>query len=119
MIYYLSRVKTNDAPKFNAYLLVCLLCGFNFFSICVIGLYFLKINPQEIDSHATKMVGGLSAICIIIYLYLHLYKKRDDIYSTHKRLSLKRKQQGKLLFWIYSLISIPLFFYLAVNLRWG
>jgi len=116
MIYYLSKVKTNDMPKFNAYLLICVFLFANMGSIFVITCYLLHLDMSMVITNY-KFAGLILAAIVMIPNYFYLFVKKDEICVKYKQSSLQRQQKGKIYFWIYALASIPLYFYLVVNLR--
>lgn len=115
MVLYLKKIPTNDMPQFNAYLLICLLMFANIGSIFVIicASFHIDIKSLTVNYEVVGIVSGLS---IMIPTYFFLFAKRTEIEKKYDQLPQKRKLIGIILFWIYSIVSIPLFFILNANL---
>lgn len=115
MIFYLKKVKTNDMPQFNAYLLICLLMFANIGSLFEIISFLLKLDIKSLTS-GYKVIGIIFGLSIMIPNYFFLFAKRKEIIEKYDQLAQKRRTKGIILFWIYSIVSIPLFFILVANL---
>jgi hypothetical protein len=61
-------------------------------------------------------IGLIGAISLLIINYFYLFKKRSNIISIIENLDDKRRDKGKILFWVYSTMSIILLFFIGVNL---
>jgi hypothetical protein len=113
MYSYLRRIKTNDTPALNGYILICLFQFFNLGTIWVMTNYFLRINFEK----NIAVYIGLSTIFILyIFNYFQLYAKREVIFIKYEALNQKRKIKGQIYFWIYILLSLILLFLSAANL---
>jgi len=115
MVFYLRKVPTNDMPHFNAYLLICLLMFANIGSLFEIISFLLKFDIKTL-SQDRILVGIIFGLSVMIPNYFLLFAKRKEIIEKYDQLTLKRRVKGIILFWIYSIVSIPLFFILVVNL---
>lgn len=115
MIFYLKKIKTNDMPQFNAYLLICLLIFANIGSLFEVISFLLKVDIKTLTSDY-KVIGIIFGLSIMIPNYFLLFAKRNEIIAKYDQLPQKRRTKGIILFWIYSIVSIPLFFILVANL---
>jgi len=116
MVYYLRKVKTNDRPEYNSFLLVSLMVFSNIATILVIVSYIFYISIKFTEREIT-IVGLSSGLCVGLICYLFTYKQKREIHEKYNNLPKKRRIKGIVFFWIYSLLSIPLFYILVVNLR--
>lgn len=113
MYMTLRKLKTNDTPAFNAYILICLLQIFNIGTLATIINYFSKIN---IDRNAAIYTGlGLAFILAVINRIL-LYNKRETIFKKHEEALPNRKEKGRIYFWLYVIFSFIVFFVAVANL---
>jgi hypothetical protein len=110
---YLQRIKGNSNPPLNASILICGLQASNIVMISGVINYFLKIKMEKYNT----IYFGI-ALMIVLYLlnHFHLYSKRNEIFQQYENRSPERQRKGKLFFWLYVLLSLFLFFYLAANL---
>jgi len=115
MTFYLRKVPTNDMPQFNAYLLICLLMFANIGSLFEIISFLLKFDIKTL-SQDRILIGIIFGLSIMIPNYFLLFAKRKEITEKYDQLPQKRRIKGIILFWIYSIVSIPLFFILVTNL---
>jgi len=115
MVFFLRKVPSNDMPQFNAYLLISLLMFSNIGSLFEISCFLLNISCKSLisDYRVTGIIFGLS---IMIPNYFLLFAQRKEIVEKYDKLSQKRRIKGQISFWIYSIVSIPLFFILVANL---
>ena len=115
MIFYLKKVQTNDMPEFNAYLLICILLNSNLLTLAMIVSYLIGFDLTIFrdDSKYIGLVGGLS---LMIFIYFYLFKNSKIILEKYNQLPKKRRTKGIIIFWIYSIISLSLFFIVGVNL---
>lgn len=115
MIYYLKKVKINDRAEFNSYLLLCAFLFANVATIVVTVGFLLGFTFEEF-SEDYKTLGIILGVSLMIINYFLLFLNNDEIYAKYDKLSHHRKIKGIILFWIYSIVSIPLFFILVANL---
>lgn len=115
MVFYLRKVPSNDMPQFNAYLLICLLMFANIGSLFEIICSFLNVDVKSLTSDY-KVIGIIFGLSIMLPNYFLLFAKRKEITEKYDQLPQKRRIKGIILFWIYSIVSIPLFFILVANL---
>jgi len=115
MYITLQKIKTNDTPAFNSYILICLLQMMNILTIALILNCFLKINTNTDRNTAIYM--GI-AIITVLYLvnYFLYYAKRDTIFEKYKGMSPERKTKGQIYFWLYVVLSVVFFFVAGINL---
>jgi len=116
LMYFLKKIGRTDMLEFNSYLLVCMLLGFNIMTVFVFTSYLLNIEPKTliIDYQTFGIILGLS---IIIPLYFILFARRTQIVEKYDQLPKMRRSRGQFIFWIYSIVSIPLFFILVTHLK--
>ena len=118
MYINLRKIKTNDLPAFNAYILICLLQIFNIATIVVIIKYFLNININ-IDRNIAGYIGlGFAFISAITNRFI-LYNKREIIFKKCDNLPIDRQTKGQIYFWLYLILSIAIFFVTLANLPSG
>ncbi|MDD2797312.1 MAG: hypothetical protein PHV20_01840 [Bacteroidales bacterium] len=115
MMYFLKKIGRTDMLEFNSYLLICMLLSFNIMMFCIICCSILEIDIKSliVDYKVTGIGLGLS---IMIPNYFFLFAKRNEIIEKYDQMQQKRRTKGIILFWIYSIVSIPLFFILVANL---
>ena len=109
MIFFIKKVKTNDQPYFNSYLLVCVLIFANVLSLLILACYILKVDIKTVIFDY-KIAGVLLAIIVMISIYLLLYSRRKIIEEKFDSYSKNRRITGMIIFWVYALASLPLFF---------
>ena len=113
MYMTLRKIKTNDMPAFNAYILICLLQIFNIATIATIINYFLNINiGKDIAGYGGL---GLAFIMAITNRFI-LYNKREIIFKQYDNLPIDRRTKGQIYFWLYLVLSIVIFFVVIANL---
>jgi len=115
MIFYLKKIKTNDMPEFNAYLLISLLLNANLWTLVIIGSYLLKLDLKTVGGDA-KVIGVVIGLSVMIPNYFLFFAKRKKIIEKYDQLPQKRRVKGITLFWIYSILSLSLLFIAGVNL---
>ena len=110
----LRKIKTNDTPAFNSYILICLLQGFNIGTIYVIAAYLLKISTTT-DRNTAIYVGlGLAGVLFITNFFL-LYAQRESIFEKYNDARPERRIKGQVYFWLYVLLSVVIFFVAGIN----
>ena len=115
MVFYLRKVPTNDMPQFNAYLLISMLLCFNILTCVILFCFLLRVDIKSLTSDY-KVIGFIFGLSIMIPNYFLLFAKRKEITEKYDKLPKKRRIKGIILFWIYSIVSIPLYVILVVNL---
>ena len=115
LMYFLKKIGKTEMFGFNSYLLICMVLFSNILTLFVLFCFFLDIDIQSLitDYKVTGIVFGLS---VMIPNYFILFTKRKEIVEKYDQLPRKRRIKGMILFWIYSIVSIPLFFVLVTNL---
>ncbi len=115
LMYFLKKIGKTEMFGFNSYLLICMVLFSNILTLFVLFCFFLDIDIQSLitDYKVTGIVFGLS---VMIPNYFILFAKRKEIVEKYDQLPRKRRIKGMILFWIYSIVSIPLFFVLVTNL---
>ncbi len=109
MVFFVKKVKTNDQPYFNSYLLFCILAFANVLSLIILTCYIFKIDIKTVIFEY-ETVGVLLAIIVMIPSYLLIYSRRKIIVEKYDSYSKSRRIAGMILFWVYALASLPLFF---------
>ena len=115
MIFYLRKVKTNDMPEFNAYLLICVLVNANLLTI-VMGVSYLLNFDLTIFRGDSKYIGLVGGLSLMVFIYFYLFRNRKKIIEKYDQLPQKRRVKGITSFWIYSILSLSLLFIVGVNL---
>jgi len=115
MMYFLKKIGRTDMLEFNSYLLICMLLFSNILTFLLIICFLLHVDIKllVVDYKVTGIIFGLS---IMIPYYFILFSKRTQIIEKYDQLPQKRRIKGIISFWIYSIVSIPLFFILVANL---
>jgi hypothetical protein len=113
MYSYLRNIKGNSNPPLNAYLLVSVLQGFNIIMIWGIINYFYK---YYVGRNNGIYIGLALAAVLFSINHFYLYSKRGEIFQKYEILNPERRRKGKLYFWLYVILSLVLFFYLAATL---
>jgi len=116
LMYFLKKIGRTDMLEFNSYLIICMLLMSNILTVFIFACFLLNVDPKLLitDYKITGIILGLS---IMIPLYFILFAKRTQIVEKYDQLPKKKKIRGKFLFWIYSIVSIPLFFILVIHLK--
>jgi hypothetical protein len=113
MVFYLKKVKTNDTPAFNGYLILCMLQIFNFGTVWVlINYFFIKVNVNSDISVKICLFFG-AVLCTLNYFLF--YARRELIFLKYNCLKPKRKVKGQIFFWIYSLLSFAILLFSLAN----
>jgi len=115
MIFYLKKVRTNDMPEFNAYLLISLLLIANLWTLVIIVSYLLKLDLKTVSGDA-KVIGIVIGLSVMVPNYFLLFANRKEITEKYDQLPQKRRTKAMITFWVYSIVSIPLLFILGTNL---
>lgn len=107
MYHYLTKVKTNDQPFFNAYL------GITFFfclNITAVGrtLYHFKLISS--DKEGASLLGIVMYLFVSIPLFFHLFQRRKLILDTINRYSIQKLKMSKVYFWAYIFTSLTLMY---------
>jgi hypothetical protein len=114
MIFHLKKIKTNDMPQFNAYLLICVLVNANLLTLVMITNYLLNFN-LTIFSEDSKYIGLVGGLSLMIFNYFYLFRYRKKIIEKYDQLPQKRRVIGITSFWIYSILSLSLLFIVGMN----
>lgn len=115
LMYYLKKIGRTEMLEFNSYLLICMLLGFNILTVVVFMSFILKFDLKSIIQDY-KITGIIFGLTIVIPNYFHLFRKRKEIEKKYDQLPKKRRIIGMICFWVYSIVSIPLFFKLIESL---
>ena len=109
----LQKIRTNDTPVFNAYLLICVLQMANIGTIFVLINYFLKVDIVKISA---VYIGLALAFSVMIINYFFLYSNREAIFKEYEDIPSERKTKGQIYFWLYVILSFVIFFVAVANL---
>ena len=115
MMYFLKKIGRTEMLEFNSYLLICILIFANIGSLFEIISFLLKFDIKTL-SQDRMLIGIIFGLSIMIPNYFLLFVQRKEITEKYDQLPQKRRIKGIILFWIYSIVSIPLFFILVANL---
>jgi len=115
MMYFLKKIGRTDMLEFNSFLLIIMLLCFNILTCVILLCFLLKVDIKSLTSDY-KVIGIIFSLSIMIPNYFLLFAKRKEIVEKYDQLPQKRRTKGIILFWIYSIVSIPLFFILVANL---
>ena len=110
---YLSRIKTNKSPAFNAYAMICVFQIINIATLGALINYFIKIDFTRKSATCSAIIS-LAVLYIINYFYL--YKKRILIFNKYYSYSGSRKRKGQIYFWLYFIITVLTYFYIVAFL---
>jgi len=114
-MYFLKKIGKTEMFEFNSYLLICMLHSFNILTFLFVVCFLLKVDIKSLVVDY-KVIGIVYGLSIIIPNYFLLFAKRKEIVEKYNLLHQKRRIKGIILFWIYSIVSIPLFFIVVNNL---
>ena len=109
LMYFFKKIGRTEMLEFNSYLLICMLLGFNILTVLVFMSFILKFDLKSIIQ-GYKITGIIFGLTIVIPNYFHLFRRRKEIEKKYDQLPKKRRVIGMICFWIYSIVSIPLFF---------
>ena len=115
LMYFLKKIGRTEMLEFNSYLLICILIFANIGSLFEIISFLLKFDIKTL-SQDRMLIGIIFGLSIMIPNYFLLFVQRKEITEKYDQLPQKRRIKGIILFWIYSIVSIPLFFILVANL---
>jgi len=115
MYSHLLKVKTNDRPAFNAYLITCMLMCLNIITCIIISRYLFNID-FKINKDSTIYFGLFLAISISIVNYFTLYLKRTSIFDKYKEMPKERESKRRIIWRIYEILSYLTFFIACANL---
>jgi len=104
---YLSRIKTNKTPAFNAYLILSVLHIFNLGTLLIWINYFLKYN---IERQTAVYLGLILALIFAFINYFIYYARRENIIKKYNEHLSHRKTWGQIYFWLYVVFSFIVFF---------
>jgi hypothetical protein len=108
MMHYVGKVRCNDMFEFNSFLLTSMLFEFYVMSFFLLFCHTFNIDYSTIVSNY-RVTGIILTTAIFAPLFFVLYKKRKSIVEKYDILPPKRKIRGMILFWIFVLVSFPLF----------
>lgn len=109
LMFFLRKIGKTEMFEFNSYLLICILLFANILSLLIIICYSLNIDIRMLLKDY-KVAGFILAFSVLIPNYFILYRDHININKKYDQLSHKRKITGIILFWVYALVSLPLFF---------
>ena len=112
MYSYLSKIKTNKTPAFNAFLLIVLFEGVNCISI---GRIVYNITRFQSDDKITILCGAVSVFSIMGFNFFYLYQKRDSIFIEVSKYAEGKFKLSNTVFWIYILTSILFIVIVVLN----
>jgi magnesium-transporting ATPase (P-type) len=115
-MYWYSRIVKSNTDKEkadSAYLLISLLQSMNIWSAFAIVNYFFRI---VLARNTIIFLGLLVAAILGVINHFYLFTSREEIFKKYEYLTPQRRKKGKMLFWLYVIVSIYLLFYLGSKL---
>lgn len=109
LMYFSKKIGKTEMLEFNSYLLICMLLAFNIITV-IITLSFVLNFDFKLIIQDYKVIGIVFGLSIMIPNYFFLFKKHKEIVEKYDQLSKNRRIRGTIIFWIYSIVTIPLFF---------
>jgi hypothetical protein len=116
-VYYwiyrdLKAVKTNTQPFFNAYVGVSFLQCINIGSLLAIVNYYTDYEYEPPKEAATFYALGLYIIVSLINYFI-FFNNKEKIIEKYDSYDPKRQRKGKLLSWLYVILSFAILFYIG------
>jgi hypothetical protein len=96
--YYLSKLKRNVPPSYDAYLLVILLQTIN---IIGVGRIVYNFTHFKIAKETATYTGIILAILLFLGNFFYLFKRRVEILKKINEYPEKKLLTSKIVFWIY------------------
>lgn len=115
MMFFLKKIGKTEILEFNSYLLICILINANILTIIILASHLLNFDLTQLKEES-GIIGLSGAISLLLFNYFYLFKKRSNIILIFENMDNKRRVKGQILFWVYSTMSIFLFFYIGINL---
>jgi hypothetical protein len=109
----LKKVRTNTDYDFNAYLFISIFQVLNFASLVIVLRYFF---PFDVSKDNVIIFGISFWLMVGGFNFFALYRNRKKIFQKFSQQQLQRREKGKMLLWIYMILTNAVFFYLAFNL---
>ena len=111
MCFYIRKIKINKEPDWNAYMLLSILRLINISTIYVI---LTIIFPNLMFKGGVRT--SLKNVIIIMFVTLFLnwidrklfFEKREKIFVRYNQLIKTERIHGKIKFWAYVVLSIPI-----------
>jgi len=117
LMYFLGKIGKTEMYDSNSYLLISLLAGLNLLTIIMLFAYLFNIDIRNsLSDRNSKTIAIFFALSVVLVNYFYLFKQRKKIVEKYDELSGKRETQGQILFWIYSVLSLVLFFVVGMSL---
>jgi hypothetical protein len=113
MMYFTGKTGRTDMFEFNTYLLTSVPFVFYIMSIFLLFCHAFNIDYSSIVSNY-KVCGIVLCTVVFVPLFFFLYKKRKTIVEKYDTLPPKRRIRGKIIFWIYTIVSLPLFYIIVL-----
>lgn len=115
MLYFMKENDPNNREGFNSYLLMCILVNANFLSIVMIICHLLYIDLTQF-SDLSKGIGLFTGISLMTICFVKFFLRRKAIRLKYDQLSQDRRKKGKVIFWLYSILSLAILFTLGLSL---
>jgi hypothetical protein len=115
MFWYIKKLNTKSPRERaqTASLLMSMLEGFNIEAVAGAMNHYLKIDLQM---NQAVYITIFLAIVLIITNYFYLFSNREKIFAYYDREMPVRRRKGKLLFWIYVILTAFLMSYLGSHI---
>lgn len=116
--YWLYRdfktVKTNTQPFFNAYIVLSLVQCFNIASLLAIANYYMNYKYEPTKEAGIFYALGLYIVVTLVNYFI-LFNNRKNIVERYDSYDSKRQRKGKLLSWLYLILSLAALFYIGTH----
>jgi Kef-type K+ transport system membrane component KefB len=106
LVKILMTIKTNDTPRFNAFIGISFFQGINVLSLIGILNSFLKLN---ISRNIAVFTGLFVWIGVSLFNFVYLFLNSESIIEAFD--SKPKRTTGKALLIIYMIATLIIFFY--------
>lgn len=111
-----SRVKTNNAPAFNACLYISMLMCCNIATIIILFSSLSDISLKTTDKNSPVYSGLFLGFGVFAINYLTLYSKRAIIFKEYETLPQEEINKRLIYYRIYEVLSFSLLFIAGICL---
>lgn len=109
LCFFLRKIKTNKTPELSADLMISSNQSSNVLTIYILIRHYFYIKLD--DNHNLIFVAIIFIVIgIINHIVLLRKSAREAFFNQYESTSDKRKVRDKFIFWIYMIVSVPLFF---------
>jgi hypothetical protein len=112
IFWYIRKDKkgTDRQKADSAYLLICLLQSLNLLMVYGIIKFFITI---KLSKEECIYYGITLALILMAINRFYLFNKRKEIFEKYEHETIRQRQKGKIMFWLYIACTIFTFYYLA------